>query len=126
MSSSYEAENLKYFQTVFYEEIETLSKQIERDLNIDQAIEINPPIFRIKCNNSYLEIAKILLNECISSKIVELFPYIGDYPVFEEQSILDELNTIEKRTRCIIIPKKVDCKFILFYLLKNYIFRNFI
>ena len=108
MSSLYEAENLKYFQTVAYEEIEKLSKQIERGLTIERAIEINSPIFRVKCNNSYLEISKILLNECISSQIIELFPYNRDFwELFEERRILDELKTIEKRTRCIIIPKKV-------------------
>ena len=113
MSSLYQEEDIIYLATVAYEEIDTLSKEIERNLHVEQAVELNfntKPFVRIKCNNYFLKTFKKLLNEFISSKIVLSYPFESDFAMlelFEEKDILDEIKSIEKRNRCIIKYKKV-------------------
>ena len=116
MSSFYEEDDFVYFATVGYEEIEKLIKQIESDLQVENAVELNintlniKPLLKIKCNRFYLENFKTLLNQLISSKIIYPYPFESDVAMlslFEEKHILDEIKSIEKRHRCIIKHNKV-------------------
>ena len=128
LSSFYEEDDFVYFSTVGCEEIEKLSKQIELDLKVEHPVELSTssfnakPFLRIKCNRFYLDNFKTLLNQLISTKIVDSYPFQGDVAMlslFEEKHILDEIKSIEKRHRCIIKHNKVN-ELKLFVLLKSF------